>query len=210
MKKVIVLCFVVMVFLVPTSLFGSCSGKDDENGVNGPDDPDGPYGPNCTKPTSPDYYTIRFTLDGSAIDQQDIILNFSGDSDDPILALWTDLDWMEMSGWYCKGGTVAEFPTFEMWARPMFYTPGVYEGVYGRGEPGPIGYIESTIKIIEDDIEYDYWLTDGTLTITMFGNVGGDVEGTFDFTYELAEPAPSFGTPLTALGEFRVLRLTDQ
>jgi hypothetical protein len=55
-----------------------------------------------------------------------------------------------------------------------------------------------------EEISYGY-------CITAFGDVGGDVVGTFDITYESTNPAPSFSTPLTATGGgFRVLRTPDR
>jgi hypothetical protein len=194
MKKVIVLCFVVLVMFVPAYLFGGCAGDD-----------------MCTKPTEPDYYHIGFTLDGFAIDQQDIIFNFGFDiGDDPTLALNTDHTSLLMVGWYCKGGTVADFAMFKVEISLVIFTPGVYEGVYDGPSPPAIGNVYGRLIITEDDIDYDYSVTDGTLTITAFGNVGGDVVGTFNFTYESTNPAPSFSTPLTATGGgFRVLRIPD-
>jgi hypothetical protein len=185
MKKVFVLCFVVLVILLPAFLFINNCGP-----------------PQCTIPTGPDYYHIGFTLDGFAIDEQDIILNFGCDSEDPWIVLRSEItfDSMEIDGWYCRGGDIASFPTFKVHIGLYSYTPGVYEGYVGSG-----------LTITEDDIEYEYTTSDATLTITSFGDVGGDVVGTFDFTYESTNPAPSFSTPLTATGGgFRVLRIPDR
>lgn len=194
MKKLVVLCAVVVVILVLTFLFINSCGPE-----------------TCTIPTEPDYYHIGFTLDGFAIDQQDIIFNIGFDNgEDPTLALNTSHTSLLMVGWYCKGGEDAPFPTFEVEISLAIYTPGEYEGVYGGPDPPAIGDVYGHLTITEDDIDYDYFVTDGTLTITTFGDVDSDVVGTFDFTYESENPAPSFSTPLTATGGgFRVLRIRD-
>jgi len=194
MKKVVVLCCVVLVILLPTSLFiNNCVTES------------------CTIPTGPDYYHIGFTLDGFAIDEQDIILNFGDDNEpeNPLLALDINQK-LKMVGWYCRGGDPASFTKFKVNIGLQFYTPGEYEGVYGGSGPS-IGSVGSLLTIMEEDIEYEYQASDATLTITAFGDVGGDVVGTFDFTYESTNPAPSFSTPLTATeGGFRVLRIPDR
>ena len=195
MKKVTVLCFIILVILLTTFLvINNCVTE------------------RCTIPTGPDYYHIGFTLDGFAIEQQDIIFNFGDDAEpeNPRLALDINQDSMEMIGWYCRGGDPASFTTFKVNIGLYFDTPGEYEGVYGG--PGPsIGSVGSLLTITEEDIEYEYFASDGTLTITAFGDVGGDVVGIFDFTYESTNPAPSFSTPLTATGGgFRVLRIPDK
>jgi hypothetical protein len=205
MKKVDVLCAVVLVSLVPVFLFWGCAGDGDEKG-DGDEDV-------CTKPAGTDYYYIRFILDGSEIDAQNIILNFGGDVNDPTLVWWPNLGWIEFEGFYCEGGKDASFPIFQLWIQMVPSTPGEFEGVYDGPDPPAIGGVSSCLNIWEDDLVYEYWvMTDGTLTITTFGDVGGDVEGSFDFTLETLEEdgaAPSFGTPLTAVGNFRVLRGSD-
>jgi len=195
MKKIVVMCFVVLVIFLPTLLFiNNCVTES------------------CTIPTEPDYYHIGFTLDGFAIDEQDIIFNFGDDHspENPALALNTDHTGLLMIGWYCRGGDPVSFTTFQVQISLTIDSPGVYVGVYGGPDPPVIGAVYGSLTIVEDDIEYTYSVTDGTLTITAFGDVGGEVVGTFDFTYESENPAPSFSTPLTATGGgFRVLRIQD-
>lgn len=194
---------IILIIIVLLGLFTGCS-------IFG--DPDPPGGP-CIEPTEPNYHYIRFTLDGLAMDAEDVILNFGG-YDDPTLVWWPNLGWTEMDGFNCGGGQTAAFPQFRLWARLSPYTPGVFEGVYGG--PGPsIGGVSISLTITEGGIEYQYGATSSTLTITTFGDVGGDVVGTFDATLESTDPAPSLGSPsfgssLTAtIGEFRVLRGAD-
>jgi len=142
MKRASVLCLVVLVSVVLAFLFiSSCNSA-----------------PKCSVATSPEYYHISFILDGPAIDARDVILNFGGDYDTPNLTLDPSNNWMEMRGFYCACGDEALFPTFRLWARPRFFNPGVYEGVYGGSGPS-IGIIESTLTITEEDIEYDYSAT---------------------------------------------------
>lgn len=205
MKKMVVLCAVVLVSLVPVFLFWDCAGDGDGDG-DGDEDV-------CTKPVGTGYYYIRFTLDGSEIDAQDIILNFGGDDANPTLVWWPNLGWIEFTGFYCEGGTNASFPIFQLWIQPVPSTPGEFEGLYDGPDPPSIGGVSSCLSIWEDGLVYEYWVTaDGTLTITTFRDVGGDVEGSFNFTLETVEEedaAPSFGTPVTAVGNFRVLRGPD-
>ena len=194
MKKSIVLCFVLLVILVPAFLF-TCGGNGKVM---------------CTKPTGPDYYYIRFDLDG-----EDIILNYGSpdfDKYNPWVAISPSEDLICFGGRYCYYSIEPDLLFFlGGWLHPS--TPGEYIGEYGDGSATPIGGYNIQLIIRESGVRYDY-ISDvsGTLTITTIGDVGGDVEGAFDITfesYETSTPAPSYGSPLTAVGTFRLLRLSD-
>lgn len=197
MKKVIVLCSVVLLFLVSAFLFVGCTAEDE-----------------CTKPAGPDYYYIRFTLDGSEMDAEEIIILNYGRSDvegnNPWVTLSPSGNSMWFNGMYCIPGSTPADVLVEMqgWLYPN--TPGEYIGTYG-GPDTPVGYYTIFPEITESGELYYYHAVDGTIKIISFGDVGGDVVGTFDLTYENDNiPAPSYGSPLTAIGEFRLLRVSDE
>ena len=197
MKKVVMVCFVVLVILVPVFLFiVGCFSED-----------------MCTKPTEPDYHYIRFTLDGPEMDAEEIIiLNFGRpdvDAENPMVTLSPDEDSMNYSGTYCFHTSTPPDVMFEMYGWLYPNTPGEYIGTYG-GLDTPVGYFSTWPWITENGEVYMYHTVDGTIEITSFGDVGGDVVGTFDLTYESDNiPAPSYGSPLPITGDFRLLRVSD-
>ncbi len=84
-------------------------------------------------------------------------------------------------------------------------TPGIYVGAYD----GTVGLTFMYMIIHENGVMYHYSGT-GAVTIDAFGAVGGDIEGSFSLTFAAQDaPSPTFGTPLTAIGGFRLLRVAD-
>lgn len=200
MKKVIVLCSIVVVILVLAFLFINSCGSE-----------------TCTEPTGPDYHYVRFTLDGPVIDAEIIILNFGVDKDisSPTFALWPDGNEtgtnMVLEGWYCGGGQETSI-NFRLLIGLIPYTPGVYIGTYGGESPTAGFFTYFGLEIIENGERYyyNYTFADSSLTIITFGDVGGDAVGTFDVTMVSDASAPSYGINLTAIGEFRFLRVPDK
>jgi hypothetical protein len=87
-------------------------------------------------------------------------------------------------------------------------TPGEHIGTYGD-EVTDIGTCSIGFHITEEQ-KYFYTSNDIIVTITSFGDVGEDVEGNFSCTLEYVNAAAtSFGSPLTVIGEFRVLRAAE-
>jgi hypothetical protein len=71
-----------------------------------------------------------------------------------------------------------------------------------------VGYGYLSINIWDGLDGYQYRATEGTVTITSFGDVGGAVEGTFDVTFTLMVPL-ALGDPTLAItGDFRLLRVS--
>ena len=95
MRKLFVLSLILLIMTIPAFLFASSCGGGDEM---------------CVKPTETDYYYIKYTLDGEEIDAQDIILNFDGDVDDPLLVWWPNLGWIEFEAFIVGVGRMLQFP----------------------------------------------------------------------------------------------------
>ena len=185
MKKVIVLVFVGLVILVPAFLFWGCASED-----------------GC----STEYY-IKFTVNG-----QEYSLN-SGtpqiDENTPAITVSPNEDTI-----YTQNGTCGSADQMQLsiefygWLYPD--TPGEYIGTYSQtGSDDGLSNIYLMISEPFPD-QSSYFQSGGTFTITTFGDVGGIVEGTFDVTWVSSAPAPSFGSPMTTVGEFRLLRVSDE
>lgn len=190
MKKVFVFCVVILVIIAPSILFLGCDGLE------------------CVVPTGREYYYVSFVLDGPAIDPENVILNFGSVKGGPEITVYQDDDSMVISAFWCPyswGG----HSIFLLDCHLLFDTRGDYIGTYGD-QGTTIGQFYSRYTIKEDGQLYEYHMVDGSLTITSFGDVGGDVIGTFNLTLEGDVPsAPSYGLSLTAIGEFRVIRIED-
>jgi hypothetical protein len=191
MKKLIVLCFVLLVILIPAFLFASSC----ESGGGGED------------------FYIRFTMD-----EQEYILTFGysdGSTVAPVVVLQHISDtqdgiFLYGSNWEEGGETSGILVDFLGSLFP--YIKGEYLGDYTLVVINGLnsilvgdGYL--SIEILDIPDFYIYSATGGTVTITSFGDVGGAVEGTFDVTFTL--PA-ALGDPTLAItGDFRLLRVSE-
>jgi len=189
MKKLLVLCFALVVMLIPALLFASsCDSAGDE-------------------------YYIRFTMDG-----QEYILTFGysdGSIDAPVVALsisdTQDRIYLFGSNWE-EGGDTSDI-LVDFLGSLFPYIQGEYLGDYTlAGVNGLnstyVGYGYLSIEILDIPDFYIYRATGGTLTITSFGDVGGAVEGTFDVTFTYMVPT-ALGDPTLAItGDFRLLRVS--
>ena len=191
MKKIIVLCFVLLVIFVPISLFiSSCDSAGE------------------------DYY-IRFTLDG-----QEYILTFGytdESTDAPVVALQQISDTQDLiviygSNWKEGGDTSGILINFLGTLRP--YVQGEHLGDYTLEEINGlnsvfVGYGYLSLEIFDIPDMYLYRATAGTVTITSFGDVGGAVEGTFDVTLTYMVPLDLGDPTLPVTGDFRLLRVSE-
>ena len=194
MKKVIVLCFAVVMFFIPAFLFAT---KCDSEGEG---------------------YFIKFTLE-----EQEYILSF-GFTDvgtgEPYTVLHPGITNGDMIAFF--GSNVETDFAFvredldnviDMKGRLFPHTPGVYEDDYDVAQNTINSYGEVMINVIENSQDYPYRATSGIITITSFGAVGEPVEGTFDLTFTLWLPAgdsfaPLFGADSYDItGSFRVKRV---
>lgn len=192
MKKLIVLCFALLVILIPAFLFASSC----ESGGEGED------------------FYIRFTMDG-----QEYILTFGysdGSTDAPVATLQIvdtqDRIYLFGSNWEEDGDTSGILVDF--WGSLVPYIQGEYLGDYTLAVINGlnsifVGYGNLSIEIFDIPDFYQYRATGGTVTITSFGDVGGAVEGTFDVTFGIDLGPVALGDPtLTITGDFRLLRVS--
>jgi hypothetical protein len=189
MKKLIVLCFVLLVMVIPAFLFASsCDSAGDE-------------------------YYIKFTMNGQ---EYILTLGYTDESTDaPVVALQqiSDTQYVILiygSNWEEGGDTSGILVDFLSSFLP--YVQGEYLGDYTLEEINGlnsiyIGYGNLSLEIFDTPDLYIYRATAGTLTITSFGDVGGAVEGTFDVTITYMPPL-ALGDPTMAItGDFRLLRV---
>jgi hypothetical protein len=188
MKKVIMLCAVVLVVLVPVFLFWGCAGDE------------------CSTTAAADYYVKLI------IDDQEYFLNGGADyidENNPTVSVSSNEDSISVISQTCGDKDEQPFAfEFSGWLDPN--TPGVYLGTYDL-TGSDVGFSFIGLLIFEPaPTTFGYTQSEGTITITSFSAVGGDVKGTFDITWVSSSPAPSFGSPLTTVGEFRLLRVSDE
>lgn len=191
MKKVIVLCTVVLVLFMPTFLFASSCGGEE-----------------CPLNPDPDYYYIQFNISGPeyTIGEPVITLNlgFPPYSTVDPLAVLVNANHIRILGSNCEDEN-PEVAAIRLEIHLYPETAEVYEGTY-TDEGTAIGTCVISGEMKEGSSEGNFYgSTDATVTITSYGDVMGDVEGSFSCTLEYAvTPTPSFGSPLTLSGNFRV------
>jgi hypothetical protein len=163
MKKVIVLCFALLVYLIPAFLFASsCDSAEAE-------------------------YYINFTLEGQ---EYSLTLGYTDvDTGDPMVVVWPSIANGEAIEFFAtdvetdyvhSGEDPSNVIDIEGFLYP--YTEGEYIGKYALAPNGVeeiVGWGNFHLYIIENDIYYHY-VASGYLTITAFGAVGEAVEGSFD------------------------------
>jgi len=183
MRRLIVLCFVLIVFLAPASVFAaSCDSAGDE-------------------------YYIKFIFEG-----KEYVCSYghpSSDVDVPYAAVTTPLlfngpaEYIQFLG--SSSDTMDENPDFFIEVGGTLYvmTAGNYTGEYQLPD---YGY--AFIDISEGEGVYYYFLSSGTVTINSFGAIGEAVEGTFNATFVL--PTAIGDTPQEVSGSFRVKRIAPE
>ena len=198
MKKVIVLCFALLVCLIPAYLFASsCDSAGAE-------------------------YYINFTLEGQ---EYSLTLGYTDvDTGDPMMVVWPSIANGEAIEFFATDVETDYLFTekdpsdvigIEGFLYP--YTEGEYIGKYHLAPNGSVenvGWGNFHLYIIENDIYYYYGVDPGYLTITAFGAVGEAVEGTFDVTVnividsmETGDSGPLFGEDSYDItGSFRLKR----
>ena len=197
MKKVIVMCFIVVVIIIPAFLFiNSCA-----SGVSCPLNPE------------PDNYYIKFTMNGPGytLDINEITMNYGPafSVPDPLAVLVSDSE-IQIKGGTCGEGGEQVDITMSLNGFLSPNTPGEYIGTYGD-EVTDIGTCNIAFEIGEGESgPYFYDGTDETITITSFEGLESDVEGTFSCTLEYNNAiAPSLGSPLSVTGEFRLKNIRN-
>ena len=192
MKKIIVLCFTLLVIFTPAFLFASSCESGGE---------------------SADYY-ISFTMDG-----QKYILTFGysdGSTNAPVVALQHINDTQDIiliygSNW--EEGEDTSGILVDFLGSLLPYVKGenigdyTLEGINGLNSIY-VGYGYLSLELFDMPDLYIYRASGGTLTITSFGDVGGTVEGTFDIIFTYMPPL-ALGDPTLAItGDFRLLRVS--
>jgi len=192
MKKARVMIFFVLVFLVAAfplvSIYAGCNSS------------------RCS--SSPDYYYARFT-----IDDQEYILNdgyFDIDDDDPVVVIDQNEETIQIFASTCGDYEDLDI-SFEFFVSLDVNTPGDYLGTFDQ-VGSDAGFCSASFLIhLSEDEHYGYRLSEGSITIDQTGTVGGFFEGTFNITFvPINDPAPSLGSEFTAIGDFRVLRVSDE
>jgi hypothetical protein len=143
---------------------------------------------------------------GYTLDINEITFNFGPPSNvsDPVLII-VDPNSLKISGGSNNegGGQCAATISIEGYLSPN--SSDEYIGTYGD-DVSDIGTCFISFQIGEGESgPFFYNSTNETVTITSFGAVGSDVEGTFSCTLEFDSTiAPSFGSPLSVSGDFRL------
>ncbi len=147
----------------------------------------------------PDYYHVSLTLNG-----QEITLNYGLRDihlDDPTAFLSLDGNYIAIQA----QNQQAEAGTLVSIGSSLSVTPGNYTARYEAGQTASAG-----MMICEGPTGYPYNAVSGFVTIDTFGDVGGEVDGSFYLIFESTSAAPLYGTPLAASGDFRLLRIADR
>lgn len=192
MKKLIIICFAAIMFFVPAIVFATRCDSEGE-----------------------DFY-VKFTLEG-----EEYILTF-GFTDigtgEPYVVLFAGITNGDMISFF--GSSVESDSSVvredlddvvDVRARLYPHTQGVYEDDYDTATNTITSYGELRIYISENSEVYLYSSTSGTITISVFGEEGEAVEGTFNVTFAGGLPPAELGdSPITVTGEFRLKRVSSE
>ena len=153
-----------------------------------------------------DYYYVRLTIDG-----QEYFINSGSttiDEYNPTVSVSPNEDSISIVSTTCAADKM--FVSFSFSGQLNPNTPGAYLGTYSlTGSDAGLSFIYLSIYEPFPDIS-EYFQSAGTITINQWGVVGGFCEGTFNVTWISPSPATSFGSPLTTVGDFRLLRVSDE
>ena len=190
MKKVIIICFTVVMLFVPAFLFASSCDSEGEG-----------YFIKFTLEEQEYNLTYGFTDIGTGepyivlypgVTNGDLILFFGGSVESDSSVVREDLD-----------------NVVDVRARLIPHTQGVYEDVYDMATNTINSYGELSLFISENSVLYLYESSSGTISISVFGEEGEAVEGTFDITLGIA-PLDLGDSSLTITGEFRLKRVSSE
>ena len=195
MKKVIIICYILLGVFVPAFLFASSCDSEGDG------------------------YFIRFTLEGQ---EYNLTYGYTDvGTGEPYVVL--------LPGEGDEGGDLIRFfgssvesdssvvredldNIVDVRARLYPHTQGVYEDVYDMVTYSVYSHGALVLQIIENSELYRYESaagSSGTITISVFGEEGEAVEGTFDITLGLGPTA--LGDPSLAItGEFRLKRVSSE
>ena len=188
MKRLIVLCFTVVLFLMPAYLFAASCDSAGEG------------------------YYITFTFDG---EEYTLSYGYTDiESGEPFGALLTgDIDEILFMGTSREFESIEE-PTDNVIYVIAYLHPfeeGVYVDDYDASANSIQSFGEITISVGENSNLYEYSSNSGTITVTSFGDVGEPIEGTFDLTFVGGLIPTAFGdSPEDVQGSFRVKRIAAE
>ena len=188
MKRFIVLCFTVMLFLMPAYVFAASCDSAGEG------------------------YYITFTFDG---EEYTLSYGYTDiESGEPFGALFTgDVDEILFMGTSREFESTEE-PTDNVIYVIAYLHPfeeGVYVDDYDASRNSIQSFGDITISVGENSNLYEYSSSSGTISVTSFGDVGETIEGTFDLIFEGGVMASAFGgSPEDVQGSFRVKRIAAE
>ena len=196
MKKVIIICAIVIGLFVPAFLFASSCDSEAQG-----------YFIKFTMEGQEYNLTYGYTdvgtgepyavlLPGAGDEGGDLIRFFGSDVESDSTVDREDLD------------NVVDVREVRLYP----HTQGVYEDVYDMATSSINSHGALVLQIIENSELYRYESragSSGTLTISVFGEEGEAVEGTFDITLGLG-PAALGDPSLTITGEFRLKRVSSE
>jgi hypothetical protein len=190
MKKIIIICFIVVGFLVPTFLFASSCDSEAQG-----------YFVKFTLEEQEYNLTNGFTDIGTGepyiilypgVTNGDLITFFGSDVESESSVVREDLD-----------------NVVDVRARLFPHTHGIYEDDYDAATNTIHSYGELDLYVSVNSEVYLYNSTSGTITISVFGEEGDVVEGTFNVTLEGGLPPAELGDPsIVVTGEFRLKRIS--
>jgi len=194
MKKLLLLCFALSLLLVPSFVFAA----------------------SCDSAGESDYF-IKFTIEG-----EEYICSFghpNSDIDVPYAAVTTGFlaqpieeELIEFYGGTIDTGSLPE--ELNSWVEVAGYlhveTAGTYTGVYTLGLMNNV-----RISIYNEPDFYIYYAQSGTVTIDVFNDIGGSVEGSFDASFVIGgdlvfSPLELGDSPQPVTGTFRVKRVSEE
>ena len=188
MKRFIVLCFSVVLFLMPAYLFAASCDSAGEG------------------------YYITFSFDG---EEYTLSYGYTDiETGEPFGALLIgDVDEILFMGTSRQFESTEE-PTDNVIYVIAYLHPfeeGVYIDDYDASRNSIQSFGEITIFVGEDSNLYEYSSSSGTISVTSFGDVGETIEGTFDLIFEGGLMPTAFGdSPEDVQGSFRVKRIAAE
>ena len=188
MKKLLVLCFALFLLSVPAVVFAS----------------------SCDSDAGAEYY-VKFTLEGT-----EYLCSFGhpvSDIDVPYAAVTVpDGEFIEFYGSSIETGANPAELEFIVEVEGFLYveTSGIYTGTYSLEDI----YNTVWVWIYSEETWYPYMASSGTVTIDVFNEIGGSVEGSFDATFilsgDLIVPLDLGDEPQEITGTFRVKRVSEE
>lgn len=193
MNKLLVICFALTLLIVPAFVFAaSCDSTEDE-------------------------YFIKFTFEGEeytcsfGIPDSDIDVPYAVVTTD-FLAQVPEGELIEFFGSSVESVSQPEDLDFFVRVQGYLYaeTPGSYSGDYSLTDV----FNSVWVWIYSDSTWYPYSASSGTVTVDVFNDIGGSVEGSFDATFSLSGDTiirMELGDESqTITGTFRLERISEE